>query len=93
MSLDCTDCPINEPWPFDSMFFSQKFNGPAVKYEVCICLKADKIAWLNGPNKAGENDLNVFRAALLLLLADDEGVECDKLMELQRARARLLQQQ
>lgn len=33
MSVDGTDCPVYEPWPFDPKWFSKKFNGPGVKYE------------------------------------------------------------
>ena len=34
LSVDGTDCPIEEPRPFDKAWFSQKFKGPGVKYEV-----------------------------------------------------------
>jgi len=33
MSIDGVDCMVNEPWPFDKKWFSEKFNGPGVKYE------------------------------------------------------------
>lgn len=28
ISVDGTDCPIFEPWPFDKQWYSKKFNGP-----------------------------------------------------------------
>jgi hypothetical protein len=31
--IDCTDCKINEPFPFCSKWMSQKFKGPGLKYE------------------------------------------------------------
>eukprot|EP00957_Ditylum_brightwellii_P210238 15364715-Ditylum_brightwellii.AAC.1 len=39
MSVDGTDCPINEPWSFEKKWYYQKFNGPAVKYEVGSSIK------------------------------------------------------
>eukprot|EP00536_Pseudo-nitzschia_multiseries_P019473 jgi/Psemu1/232526/e_gw1.5049.6.1 len=32
MSMDGTNCPVFEPWPFSKKMYSHKFNGPAVKY-------------------------------------------------------------
>lgn len=77
MSVDGTDCPVNEPWPFDGVWFSEKFNGPAIKYEVGVCIKTGFIVWINGPFEASKNDGTIFRNTLSTLLADDEGVEVD----------------
>ena len=77
ISIDGTDCPVEEPRPFDRMMFSQKINGPGFKYEIGLAIHTDKIVWINGPFKAGESDLNVFRQALSHILCDDEAVECD----------------
>jgi hypothetical protein len=77
MSIDGTDCPVFEPWPFDSQMYSQKLNGPAFKYEVGVCIKTGFIVWVNGPFKAGESDLTIFEGALEGMLCEDEGVECD----------------
>jgi hypothetical protein len=43
ISVDGTDCPINEPWPFRPIWYSQKFNGPAVKYEVGVCIQTHRL--------------------------------------------------
>ena len=43
MSVDGTDCPIYEHWSFNPGMFSQKFNGPALKYEGGVWLKTSWI--------------------------------------------------
>lgn len=77
MSVDGTDCPVFEPWPFDPKWYSQKFNGPGIKYEVAVCIKSGDIVWINGPFECSKNDGTIFCEGLALLLAEDEGVECD----------------
>jgi hypothetical protein len=78
ISVDCTDCPTFEPWPWDKKMKSTKFKGPGLKYEVAVCLKTGRIVWINGPFDAGTHDLTIFRNGLMLNLFDDEAVECDK---------------
>ena len=76
--VDCTDVPILEPWPFDSAYYSQKLNGPGYKYELALAINGDYIVWINGPFPAGRPaDLEIFRQGLMLMLAEDEGVETD----------------
>ena len=77
ISVDCTDCPIFEPWPFDRKWFSQKFNGPALKYEVAVCIKTGFIVWINGPFKGSQKDPQIFEIGLSKELAPDEAVEAD----------------
>ena len=77
VSIDGTDCSIKEPWPFNTIYYSQKLNGPGLKYEVAVAIMSDNIVWVNGPFPAGTSDLTIFREGLLMMLADDEGVECD----------------
>ena len=36
LTYDCTDCMIEEPFPFDPKLKSVKFNGPGFKYGVSI---------------------------------------------------------
>ena len=78
ISVDGTDCPVFEPYPFDRKMLSHKINGPGVKYEVAVCLKTGKIVWINGPFIASVNDGRIFREGLSTLLCRDECVECDK---------------
>jgi hypothetical protein len=77
VSIDCTDCPIQEPWPFDRANYSVKLNGPALKYELAISIKSYDIVHVNGPFAASESDTTIFRERLMGLLCKDECVECD----------------
>jgi DDE superfamily endonuclease len=77
ISVDGTHCPVMEPWPFDRKWYSQKFNGPGVKYEVGVCIKTGFIVWVNGPFVASTNDATIFTNGLVHLLTEDEGVEVD----------------
>ncbi|CAB9528703.1 unknown protein [Seminavis robusta] len=77
LSVDGIDCMTNEPWPFDTKWYSQKFNGPGVKYEVGVCIKTGHIVWTNGPFPAGKGDGTICIEGLLNYLAEDEGVEVD----------------
>ena len=77
ISVDCIDCPINEPWPFDTAWFSHKINRPALKYEVAVCIKTGFIVWVNGPFKAGKGDNTIFREGLSRKLESNEKVEAD----------------
>ena len=38
ISIDGTDCQIQEPTPFSPKWFSHKFNGPGIRYEVGILI-------------------------------------------------------
>lgn len=77
ISVDGTDCPVNEPWPWEKKWYSKKFNGPAVKYEVGVCIATGYIVWIKGPVVASVNDSTLFKQHLAGLLAEDEGVEVD----------------
>ena len=72
ISVGGTDCPVYEPWPFHKSWFSKKFNGPALKYEVAVCIKTGYIVWVNGPFKGSTNDGTIFKDGLQLLLCADE---------------------
>ena len=60
-SMDGTDYPICEPWPFNPGMFSKKFNGPALKCEVGVCLKTGWIVWINDPFQGGLGDKDIFK--------------------------------
>ena len=70
VSVDGTDCPIQEPRPFNRQWFSHKFNGPALKYEVAICVRTGWCVWINGPFRGGVHDITIFRSALIDLIPD-----------------------
>jgi hypothetical protein len=78
MTVDGTDCPIVEPSPFDSKWFSHKFRGAGLRYEVGVCIQTGNIVWVNGPFPAGTwSDLKIFKAKLANHLLPGEMVEVD----------------
>lgn len=64
MSVDGTDCRIQEPRPFNKNWFSQKFKGAAVKYEVAIDVLTGRCVWINGPFQGSKSDIMIFRQGL-----------------------------
>ena len=77
LTVDCTDCPVFEPYPFNTEMFSHKMNGPGLKYEVAVCIKTGHIVWISGPFVASKADPTIFRNGLSNIIADDEVVEVD----------------
>ena len=75
VSVDGTDCPVFEPWPFDKKMFSFKTNGPALRCEVAVAISTGFIVWVNGPFRAGKPDSKIFKEGLRHCLLDDERVE------------------
>ena len=78
VTLDGTDCPIQEPSNFNKAWWSHKFNGPAVRYEVAVCIQTGWIVWVNGPYPAGEwPDARIARDILIYMLDRNEKVMAD----------------
>ena len=77
LSVDGTDCPVFEPWPFDPKLYSHKTNGPGLRYEVAVAISTGYIVWLSGPHKAGKTDQQIFKEGLKHELCVDEYVEVD----------------
>jgi DDE superfamily endonuclease len=79
ISVDGTDCPVKEPRPFDPKIFSEKLNGPGLKYEIGVSIQTCDIVWINGPFKAGRPDKTIFlEDGLKAALCEDECVEVDR---------------
>lgn len=77
-TVDGTDCPINEPKPFNRRWYSHKFHGPGLRYEIAVCIQTGWIVWVNGPFRCGEfSDIKIFREALKDMLLPGEKVEAD----------------
>ena len=79
--MDGTDFRIQEPKPFWKGWYSFKFNGPGLRYEVGVCILTGDIVWTNGPFPCGKySDITIFRLGMLKALDDDrrEKVEADK---------------
>jgi len=65
MSLDGTDCRIQEPRPFDCAWYSHKFKGPGLRYEVAVSIHNGWIVWVNGPFACGSfPDLRIARGGI-----------------------------
>lgn len=56
VTVDGTDCRILEPSPYSPIWWSHKFNGAGVKYEVCVNIKTGNIVNISGLWPAGVKD-------------------------------------
>ena len=83
MSVDCTDCKIVEPYPYEKewskRWFSPKFHGPGLRYEIGVSILRGDIVWVNGPFPCGQyNDLKIFMEfGMKDHLEENERVEAD----------------
>ena len=82
VSVDGVDFEIQEPFPYvrgvSQIWFSHKFKGPGLRYEVGICIKSGHCVWLNGPYACGKyNDCSIFLNGMAKYLEKDERVEAD----------------
>ena len=61
VSVDGVHCPIWEPrWEPSTKWYSKKFNGPGLVYELGIAIHHNNLVWVNGPFPAGKNDWSIF---------------------------------
>jgi hypothetical protein len=80
MVVDGIDLQIKEPLKngFNSKWYSHKWNGPAVRYEVATCINTGRIVWIYGPFPAGRwADVRIFRRQLKYHLLRGEKVWAD----------------
>lgn len=64
----------------DSSYYSKKFVGPALRYEVAVSILSSDIVHVAGPylpGTGGWNDLSIFRDGLRGMLEPGERVEAD----------------
>ena len=79
VSVDGTDFEISEPSPFSPSWYSHKFKGPGVRYEVALSINGGDIVHTNGPFPCGSNpDITIFRRLLIYKLEEGEMVEADR---------------
>lgn len=76
MSLDATDCPIEEPLTadgdIDPSFYSHKLKGAGLKYEIGLSIRTGNIVWVHGGVPCGSySDLVLARSCYLSFV--DEG--------------------
>ena len=61
MSVDGIDFKIKQPQNFDKKWFSHKFRGPGLCYEVALNIQTGDIVWSHGPFSPGAHtDLAFF---------------------------------
>jgi hypothetical protein len=64
LTVDGTHCWIQEPqhptWSKDSSWYSHKYNKAGVNYELGLSISENRLVWMNGPFKAGKNDVSTF---------------------------------
>jgi DDE superfamily endonuclease len=79
VTIDGVDFQIPEPTSFDSKWFSHKFGGPGLCYEIGVCIKTGKIVSFNGPFECGTwPDLKIFRSRLRGMRSVGEKVIADR---------------
>lgn len=79
VTVDGTDFRISEPQPFSPGWYSHKFKGPGVRYEVAVSINGGDIVHINGPFACGHNpDITIFRSKLIYKLEAGEMVEADR---------------
>ena len=77
--VDGTDFRIQEKHPFNSKWYTKKFNGPGLRYEVCTCIQTGWIVWVNGPFPCGSwSDLKIAMTDLVNMFEGDERAVADK---------------
>ena len=83
MTVDGTDYQIQEPYPWQNerhrKFYSHKFKGAGLRYEIGVCIKTGHIVWYHGPFPCGAfPDIKIFRLKLKTHLHLGERVIADQ---------------
>lgn len=74
MTVDGVDFRIQEPTPFNKKWFSHKFSGPGLRYELGVCIKTGHIVEFHGPLPCAYPDLKIFHAGMKWKLLPGERV-------------------
>lgn len=78
MSVDGVHFKIQEPRTNpDARWFSHKFNGPGLAYELALSIHDHKLVWMNGPFPASRHDIGIFRERLETMIPDGKLVIAD----------------
>lgn len=77
VTVDGAHFAINEPKPFDERWYSHKYKGAGLSYELAVCIQTGHIVWINGPFPASWHDLDIFHNDLRWQLEEWEMVEAD----------------
>ena len=77
ITVDGTDFKITQPKPFNTGWFSHKFRGPGLRYEVAVSIQSSNIVFINGPFPCGHYpDIKIFRLCLKEML-EEAGERCE----------------
>ena len=73
---------IEEVWPFvksiSEIWYSHKFNGPGLRYEIGVCIISGDIVWVNRPFPCGMfSDYMIFKMGIRHYLKDNERLETE----------------
>jgi len=64
--------------PFSPRWFSHKFNGPGLRYEIAVSLSSGQIVWAHGPFPCGAYpDIKILKEKLLNFLLPEERLIAD----------------
>lgn len=78
-SLDGVDFRIKEPKPFNRLWYSHKFKGPGLMYEIGLNIRTGNIVWANGGYPCGKYpDLKLARESYLWSINEGEKTIADK---------------
>lgn len=79
LTVDGPDFPIYEPTQFSPAWYTKKFNGPGLRYEVAVAINTGDIAWIHGPFPCGRYpDSKIFKIGRKNRLHSTERVWGDK---------------
>jgi len=78
VSIDCVDFRIQEPTEFDVKWWSHKFNGPGLRYEIGLNINNGYIVWAYGGYPCGRYpDLRLARQHYINFVDDEEKTIAD----------------
>lgn len=78
MSVDGTDCPVQELSKFNPAYYIHKLHRAGLRYKLAVGLYAPRIVWVNGPYLCGSYpDVLIFRLKLRDNLLAEESVLTD----------------
>lgn len=78
-SLDGVDFPILEPSPFNTGWYSHKFKGAGLRYEIGLNIRTGHIVWANGGYPCGiYSDLLLARESYIFSVGAGERTMADK---------------
>ena len=72
VSIDGVHFRIMEPSLFNPKWYSHKFHGPGLRYDLAICIRTGNIVWASGGLPCGEwSDLRLARDVFIFGLREE----------------------